>query len=1166
MGRHHRVRDDVDLRSPKERKITCLSALLVIFIVSTICLSVGLVYYVNEHEKDSDDGTPVAVSSVEARMASTDYAVAVLTPVEGSHENVRGVVRLWREGKVVRINAKVHGLTPNSLHGFHVFENSDFAITGDAMALGPVFNPDRALHGCPQISKTRAVGDLGNLETDDRGVSQYDVRNELVSLGGRHSVIGRAIGVHQNRDDCVSMGIGDAGAVLARGLILVGDPTIDTDILLQRALQRNFTITGVTEEEEEEEEAEEQREQAANAAAAQMPQDWENMRGGSGTPASASDEASVSTAPMDTGGVAPDVSSLGRLRGPFEDVALPRKPFVDGHFHDVGDPQSLSDVPDDLSSHLPLHFHHHDHLHLNPLLDDDLDDLDEDRDRDRPLVAPVHVHLHMHDDDSDRKYFDGNYRPAYDDDGGDDDDDHDGGGHDSADHDGGDGDGHDDDDDDDDNDDDNDDDKDDDKDDTVKPPSKVPVDDESSLPDTDESTPGPSETGPKPKPKPKKPGVHKPKPKPKPKSKSKAKAAPASAAENHEALDVIRPQSDERPPWIDGPPSTDVPLDELPTADETPDAPNNEPAPSNATQDRLPVLPPVASPPDGPPESQEPLSSPPDASQGPPQPDAMQDQPLVDGPPNAVGGPPQPDAAQDQPLVDGPPNAVGGPPQPDAMQDQPLVDGPPNAVGGPPQPDAMQDQPLVDGPPNAVEGPPQPDAMQDQPLVDGPPKAVEGPPQPDAAQDQPLVDGPPNADLPPIGGPPQPNGAQPSRPDATQDQPPGDGAPPPIDNPDGPPPGTAQEVSPAQEKGPNPDPDPVVPPPPVEGPNATTDSKAEVTTSDLRQDSHLSLLDDILGKTLPFTSSDPLDQRLPQLPDAATSDSSLIPSPVVPPIGQPPSPDTNKDANPVGPPDPAQLPPPPPGSMDTADSGPPPPPSSPPPAPSPAPSSPAISDSPTPTPTPSLPPRSPSPKPSPPPSTSPVPPTPAASVSPAASSTALPTSVSAPENKENDNVPMLRVLSKKERDDMLKKGKELRKQKEKEERARIEAEVKANKKRKEEEEDGDDDDDDDDGDNGDNGDNDSNDNNNPPLAPPAAAVPWVQQNPNSDLPPWMRTVVPDDALPPPPSTDNPVSRMMQDMFSGADSQAVPPGPPQDATQLPIFVSGAMLQEDSERKS
>ncbi len=143
-------------------------------------------------------------------------ASAILNPTKGNKAHGNIVFTNVEAG--VLIVADIEGLTPGE-HGFHIHEKGDCSAP-DASSAGDHFNPTQKSHGGP-IQANRHVGDLGNIVADDQGNAHYERVDEVVSLEGENSIVGRSVIVHENRDDLVSQPSGDAGKRLACGVIKV---------------------------------------------------------------------------------------------------------------------------------------------------------------------------------------------------------------------------------------------------------------------------------------------------------------------------------------------------------------------------------------------------------------------------------------------------------------------------------------------------------------------------------------------------------------------------------------------------------------------------------------------------------------------------------------------------------------------------------------------------------------------------------------------------------------------------------------------------------------------------------------------------------------------------------------------------------------------------------
>jgi len=154
---------------------------------------------------------------------STVKAIAVLTGDAG----VTGVITFEQPatGGATKVTGTIKGLKPGK-HGFHVHQFGD--LSNGCTSAGAHFNPTGKSHGAPDDSE-RHVGDLGNVEAPSSGDLEVKISDSQVSLVGQHSVIGRAIVVHEKEDDLgkggheLSKTTGNAGGRLACGVIGIAE-------------------------------------------------------------------------------------------------------------------------------------------------------------------------------------------------------------------------------------------------------------------------------------------------------------------------------------------------------------------------------------------------------------------------------------------------------------------------------------------------------------------------------------------------------------------------------------------------------------------------------------------------------------------------------------------------------------------------------------------------------------------------------------------------------------------------------------------------------------------------------------------------------------------------------------------------------------------------------
>lgn len=143
------------------------------------------------------------------------------------NNKINGVIYLEElSPNKIKIYGKVSGLKLNALHAIHIHEAGD--LTDGCKSACAHYNPFNKKHGGPSLGPNnteRHVGDLGNLITNDKGESYFEIIDDLVKLRGDYSVIGRSIIIHEDPDDLGKGGYNDshitghAGARIACGVI-----------------------------------------------------------------------------------------------------------------------------------------------------------------------------------------------------------------------------------------------------------------------------------------------------------------------------------------------------------------------------------------------------------------------------------------------------------------------------------------------------------------------------------------------------------------------------------------------------------------------------------------------------------------------------------------------------------------------------------------------------------------------------------------------------------------------------------------------------------------------------------------------------------------------------------------------------------------------------------
>lgn len=130
-------------------------------------------------------------------------ALAVFDPEAATGRGISGAVRFSQPhpSRPTLVKIDVSGFAPGTTHGIHVHRCGDLS-SGCASACDH-FNPLKHLHGNRALyGRDRHVGDLcNNITADDNGRASVRYYDDLVSLSGPHSVVGRAVVIHADPDD-----------------------------------------------------------------------------------------------------------------------------------------------------------------------------------------------------------------------------------------------------------------------------------------------------------------------------------------------------------------------------------------------------------------------------------------------------------------------------------------------------------------------------------------------------------------------------------------------------------------------------------------------------------------------------------------------------------------------------------------------------------------------------------------------------------------------------------------------------------------------------------------------------------------------------------------------------------------------------------------------------
>jgi len=157
-------------------------------------------------------------------VAQSDFEYAYCLLAGTSNDpGITGYVEFTNNGANVDMKIYATGITQNLgvPHGIHIHQYGD--ISGSTgLQTGTHWDPNGDTHGCPG-NLTRHYGDTGNWDVDGTGTISETKTLDLLALSGSYSILGMAVIVHNQTDNCVDTT--SSGARLAQCVIGVGSPT-----------------------------------------------------------------------------------------------------------------------------------------------------------------------------------------------------------------------------------------------------------------------------------------------------------------------------------------------------------------------------------------------------------------------------------------------------------------------------------------------------------------------------------------------------------------------------------------------------------------------------------------------------------------------------------------------------------------------------------------------------------------------------------------------------------------------------------------------------------------------------------------------------------------------------------------------------------------------------
>ncbi len=191
---------------------------LSILILGLVCI---VFYNCKDVKKGAKDAAEEAQEIVEEVEETVEIKTITFTMEPKSGSDVTGTVTFTEEDGMVKMVAVLSGLTEGE-HAIHIHETAD-CTSDDGKSSGGHWNPTREPHGAWGAQEGYHRGDIGNFTADAEGNATVEFSTDLWCLGCEDetkNLMGKAVIVHQGKDDFVSQPSGAAGArVSCTGII-----------------------------------------------------------------------------------------------------------------------------------------------------------------------------------------------------------------------------------------------------------------------------------------------------------------------------------------------------------------------------------------------------------------------------------------------------------------------------------------------------------------------------------------------------------------------------------------------------------------------------------------------------------------------------------------------------------------------------------------------------------------------------------------------------------------------------------------------------------------------------------------------------------------------------------------------------------------------------------
>lgn len=186
-----------------------------------LLLSLSFILTVSCNKDKKETNTEENIDVTVEKTTDTEVKKVTITLDSKSNSNATGNVVFVEENGTVTMTAILSGLSEGE-HAIHLHEKADCS-SADGTSTGGHWNPTGQPHGKWGVAEGYHKGDIGNFiaNADGNGTITFSTDEWCIGCGDNtKDILGKAIIVHQGKDDFVTQPTGAAGGRVSCGGII----------------------------------------------------------------------------------------------------------------------------------------------------------------------------------------------------------------------------------------------------------------------------------------------------------------------------------------------------------------------------------------------------------------------------------------------------------------------------------------------------------------------------------------------------------------------------------------------------------------------------------------------------------------------------------------------------------------------------------------------------------------------------------------------------------------------------------------------------------------------------------------------------------------------------------------------------------------------------------